>query len=108
MDTIPKRFIASLNDFGGRASQIAKHILSKAGFDALVATVQLGPCLLQKDHPQLIAMGLGESCAIFPAWDVVIDYDFLPLAIFADFHAVDAQVVLFVGKEQALDASWHL
>ena len=84
LDAIPERFIAGLDDFGRRACQITQHIFGKTGFDALVTAVQLGPGFLQQDDPELVTFGLGERRVILPAWNVVINDHFFPLAIFAD------------------------
>ena len=84
LDTIPKRFITGLNDFSGRARQITEHILGETCLDALVTAVELRPGFLEQDDPELIAFSLGEGWVVLPAWDVVIDYHFFPLAIFAN------------------------
>ena len=103
LDLLPQLLIVGLNDLGGGSSQITEHIFGKSGLDSLVTAMQLGPCLLEQDDPKFISVSLRKGGVSLEARDVVIDDDFLPLAILADFKAVDAQIVLLVSQEKFLD-----
>ena len=104
LDTIPKRFITGLDDFSRRARQITEHILGETSLDALVTAVELGPGFFEQDDPKLITSSLGEGWVILPAWDEVIDYHFLPVSIFANPKAVDAQIILLIVNKKLLDS----
>ena len=108
LDTIPERFIASLDDLGRGTSQVTQDVLSKTSLDTLVTAMKFGPGFFEQDHPELISVGLGEGRLISEARDKIIDNDLFPLTILADFQAIDAQIVLLIVEEELRDASGYL
>ena len=69
--------------------------------------MKFGPSLLKKYHPKLISISFGERGLALEAWNVIINYDLLPFSIFADFQAIDTQIVLLIIKEKFGNAARH-
>ena len=104
IDPLPELLIVRFNNFRGCPSQVSEYILGESGLDTLVTAMKFGPRFLKQDDPELVSISLRESWVPLEAGDVVVDDDLLPLSIFADAQAIDAQIVLLIDKEEISDA----
>lgn len=68
--------------------------------------MELGPRLLEKDHPELLLAPHGEDGLIVlrPDWDEVIDYDWLANAVHVQIDHVNAGLVYDPRLKQVVDS----
>jgi hypothetical protein len=89
----------------GRSSQVPHDVVSQAGLNTLVRAVNLGPDLLEDQHPQLVALRLREAAvAVFVAGEELINNDLLGDTVLLDADGEDTELVHTISDEQPLDA----
>ena len=93
----------------GAAREVDQAFCHVASLDQVVVAVQLCVGLFQCGDPDLVVFVAREhGQAHWVAGEVVVDGDAHPLAVLAEFDAVDAGPVDVFGDEEALDQAWAL
>jgi len=93
-----------------RPSKISQGSDGEPVFYRVVRAMQLSPSLLEKEDPELTALGSTEDWLPIPDRYPIVNYDVGPLAIFANVNSVNAE---FVGPfmrvpEKSLHSHWEL
>lgn len=89
---------------GWRSGEIAHCQVCIATLGPFIATVDLGPSLLNDDGPYFAFVGLGKSYLVALYRDELIDEDLVPGTVLAQLDAINALIIQALSNEKLLYA----
>ena len=70
--------------------------------------MQFCPSLFEQDDPEFVTVRMRKSRLLIETRNVIVNDNFFPDAIFADFNRVESVLVLLLIHKQLLNSLRHL